>query len=115
MDGRVGHDYPHFFMRAFAITASDQLRVAGIIPGASGVRMISPFNHPHVMQNGILRRRIMVVPRDTNDPGMRFQLPGVAVLFLVYRIVSSRPSRRTSMTALVGVAAILAALFLEVR
>jgi hypothetical protein len=40
-------------MLAFAITASDKLRAAGIVPGASGVRLISPFDHPHVMQNGV--------------------------------------------------------------
>jgi hypothetical protein len=44
---------PAFFMLAFAITASDKLRAAGIVPGASGVRLISPFDHPHVMQNGV--------------------------------------------------------------
>jgi hypothetical protein len=38
----------------FAVTASDKLRVAGIVPRASGVRLISLFNHPHVMQNGVL-------------------------------------------------------------
>jgi hypothetical protein len=40
-------------MLAFAITASYKLRAAGIVPGASGVHLISPFIHPHVMQNGV--------------------------------------------------------------
>ena len=70
MDGRVGHDDPHFFMLAFEVTASDKLRAAGIVPGASGVCLISPFNHPHVMQNGVLLLKSVKsasdVHRDTN-------------------------------------------------
>jgi hypothetical protein len=70
MDGRVGHDDPHFSCLSLAVTASDKLRAAGIVPGASGVRLISPFNHPHVMQNGALLLKSVKsasdVHRDTN-------------------------------------------------